>query len=101
MRNIITEAKALSDLEKTESAISTSPTSQMGRRSAYEKLMEQQRSISHGECNVTLFSVFTSYSIQKKTPKNVKELNSPPLLTIDDIGIIHLNEKTKKIKLMI
>lgn len=68
----------------------------MGRRSAYEKLMQQQRSISHGQCNVTLFSVFTSYSIQKKTSKNGKELNSPPLLTIDDVGIVNFNEKTKK-----
>lgn len=86
----------LSNLKKSDSAISNSPTSQMGRRSAYQNLMVQQRSV-FGQCNVTIYSVCTSYRIQKAPQNNLKKiLDSPPLLTMDNVGIIHLNEKTKK-----
>jgi DNA replication protein DnaC len=57
--------------------------------------MIQQRLV-FGECNVTIYSICTSYRIQKSLNQFNKKLDSPPLLIMDDIGIIQLNEKTKK-----
>jgi hypothetical protein len=57
--------------------------------------MVQQR-LLFGECNVTIYSLCTSYRIQKSSNKLKRKLDSPPLLTMDDFGIIQLSDKTKK-----
>ena len=71
-----------------DSPFESGPTSTLGKRNAYEGLVFQQRSSFLGECNVTFFNLLTSYSLSSLNGKNVNKLNTPPLLKVDEFGII-------------
>ena len=48
------------------SAVATGPTSNIGRRRAYEELSKLQW-IKYGCCHMTLFSLLSTYSITKQS----------------------------------
>jgi hypothetical protein len=68
----------------------------MGVRKAYEILVIQQRQRNDRSCKVTLYSLLTSYSISTASMNNRAKLHSPPLLDVNDKGIIQLTKETKK-----
>ena len=61
--------------------------SHLGKRSAYELLMKQQRN-SYGSCNITLYTLLVNFNIEKysQTCHGHSTLELPPLLTINDHG---------------
>ena len=86
----------LNNLETHSSAIQTGPNSAMGKRQAYESLVIQQRQLNDGNCDATLYGLLSSYSISTATRDNVAKLKSPPLVRVNDNGIIQLTNETKK-----
>ena len=68
----------------------------MGKRQAYESLVIQQRQLNDGNCDATLYGLLSSYSISTATRDNVAKLKSPPLVRVNDNGIIQLTNETKK-----
>ena len=83
-------------IKETDPAISNSYTSQLGRRSAYEQLVFQQRSSFEGQCSITFFSVLTSYRIEIQ--QKIKTLKFPSLLTVNELGFIDLRNETNFFK---
>jgi hypothetical protein len=61
-RTIITSAEQLNNLNDEETALESGPKSAMGKRKAYENLLVQQKQAYDGQCNFTMFNLFTSYS---------------------------------------
>ena len=68
----------------------------MGKRKAYKVLVIQQRQRNNKNCKVTLYSLLTSYSISTASIENRAKLHSPPLLDVNDKGIVQLTKETKK-----
>ena len=89
--------EVIDQLEDTASAIECGPNSAMGKRLAYEKLVIQQRDNYNGQCFVTMFSLYTSYSIGIAKSKVYP---TPLLLVIDDNGIIISTLKNQKFMIM-
>ena len=84
-KGLKTRSEVIDQLEDSASAIECGPNSAMGKRLAYEILVQQQRDKFNGQCNVTLFSLFTSYSVSDAKSKSFP---SPLLLVINDSGVI-------------
>ena len=93
-KNLITSTEQLSYLNDRETAIEKGPKSAMGKRRAYEDLVVQQRQSYRGQCYFTMFNLFTSYNICAATIKDKSKLLVPPLLEVDDDGIIIITEHT-------
>lgn len=91
-----TRQELLSQLDDYETAIESGPNSALGKRSAYESLVIQQRQTFDGICYVTFFALITSYSFSSAKLKNKKKILAPPLLTVDVNGVITLTSHTKK-----
>jgi hypothetical protein len=70
------------------------PESTFGKRDAYSAFVKQQ--IELGGCNVTLYSLFTSYRVRKENEKAKRKFLAPPILQIDGHGFI-LTPKTFQI----
>jgi hypothetical protein len=84
-RGLKTRAEIIGQLEDSASAIESGPNSAVGKRLAYQLLVIQQRETFDGECYVTLFSLYTSYSV---SVANKKVYPAPLLLKIDNRGTI-------------
>ena len=63
--------------------------SNVGKRKAYEELMQQQRG-EHGNCFITYYTLLGSFKLTAFQNKNSTHLNltNPPLLEIDEYGRI-------------
>lgn len=85
-------------------AITAGPTTGIGRRNAYHDVVKSQWQ-SYGTCNITLFSLLSSYSITKHK-ELAKAKPGPPqstaleiLLEVDNSGKVkelHFQRKTSK-----
>lgn len=77
----------LPDDDETTPATKTGPTSVRGRRLAYQDVAKSQWE-RFSTCNITFFSLLTTYSIVKSTNKIVKSTLTEPmtLLTLSDHG---------------
>jgi hypothetical protein len=71
-RNVITDLKELEYLRPGETALSEEPTSHFGRRLAYYRLCVQQWN-DYKECNVSLFTVVSTYAITKPKTKRLQQ----------------------------
>ena len=94
-----TRPECIRKLSDSDSAIESGPNSNLGRRLAYETLVYQQRKMSNGVCNVSYYSLLTSYSISLNKSQKKCDLKSPPLLVIDKYGIILKSSGTNKFKI--
>ena len=77
--------------DETIPATANGPTSGRGRRRAYEDVAELQRK-KFRNCNITLFSLLSTYSIVKHPPaqkRNISELNV--LLELHDYGTAQIS----------
>ena len=92
-RGLKTRAEIIGHLEDSESAVECGLNSSMGKRMAYQMLVIQQRENYDGQCFVTLYSLFTSYSV---TVASKKVYPAPELLIIDAYGIIISTSKNHK-----
>ena len=95
-QKLITSAEQLSFLNDRETATEKGPKSAMDKRKAYENLLVQQKESYGGQCNFTMFNLFTSYSANVATAKDKSKCRTPPLLKVDEDGIINLTKHTKK-----
>jgi hypothetical protein len=71
-------------------ATANGPSSGRGRRKAYEDVAELQWK-KFQSCNITLFSLLSTYSIVKHNPaqkRNINELNA--LLELHDYGTLQM-----------
>jgi len=88
-KNIITDMRQLEQMNPGDSAVSTSARSHAGRRLAYHLLCEKQYS-KYGMCNVSLFTIVSTYAITKpqrcKKDGTVKPVHDVPFLEINDFG---------------
>jgi PIF1-like helicase len=91
-----TRPELLNQLNEQETAVESGPNSALGKRAAYEILVIQQRERYAGQCNVTMFTVLTSYSVSSASSKEKTKLLLPPLLVVNESGIIDLTLETKK-----
>ena len=88
-KSLITDMKQLEQLNPKDSTVSTSAKSHVGRRLAYHLLCQKQYT-TYGVCNVSLYTVVSTYAISK--PKRIKKDGSPAAttepkhLTINEIG---------------
>ena len=80
-----TGAEIIGQLEDSESAVKSGPNSAMGKRMAYQLLVVHQRENYDGKCNITIYSLYTSYNV---SVASTKVYPAPALLHIDDCGII-------------
>ena len=92
-RGLKTRAEVIGQLESSASAIESGPNSALGKRLAYQSLVIQQRETYDGKCYVSLFSLYTSYTV---SIENKKVYPAPALLRIDDRGIIISTSKNHK-----
>ena len=88
VRSLKTRPECIRKLADTDSAIESGPNSNLGRRCAYEILVCQQRTTYNGVCNVSYYSLLTSYSISVENSNKNSNLKCPPLLVLDKYGII-------------
>jgi hypothetical protein len=88
-RSIIFKKKDLDQLEPAASAELKGYESSIGRRDAYYIFMTQQRNLptnTDRECHVSLFALFTSFSVRAKLSKET--VAQPDLILLDDKGFI-------------
>jgi 23S rRNA pseudoU1915 N3-methylase RlmH len=95
-QKLITSTEQLSSLNDRETATEKGPKSAMGKRKAYENLLVQQKELYGGQCNFTMFNLFTSYSANVATVKDKSKCRTPPLFKVDEDGIINLTKHTQK-----
>jgi hypothetical protein len=95
-KTIIISAEQLNDLNDIDIAIEKGPKSATGKRKAYENLLIQQKQTYGGQCNFTMFNLFTSYSTSAASSQDRTKLKLPPLLNVDNDGIIVLTKHTRK-----
>ena len=96
IRSLKTRPECIRKLADTDSAIESGPNSNLGRRRAYEILACQQRINYNGICNVTYYSLLTSYTISIDRTNNKSNVKGPPLLVLDKYGIIVNSSGTNK-----
>jgi hypothetical protein len=78
--------KQLEQLEGGSSAFGVSST--FGMRDAYGQFVANQRQV-FGECDVSMHSLFTSYSIRAaRKDEKIRATNVPELLIVDENGFI-------------
>ena len=70
VRSLKTRPECILKLADTDSVIESGPNSNLGRQRAYEILACQQRINYDGICNVTYYSLLTSYTISIDKTKN-------------------------------
>jgi hypothetical protein len=79
---VIFDQKQLEQLEGDSSAFGVSST--FGMRDAYGQFVANQRQV-FGECNVSMHSLFTSYSIRTaRKDEKIRATNVPELLKVDE-----------------
>jgi hypothetical protein len=75
-------------MDPQESAtLQAGPGSNLGKRDAYGAVVKQQWQ-THGICYVTFFALLTSYSFHHPSDNEKKTLKEPPLLYLDENGMI-------------
>jgi hypothetical protein len=86
-RQLLFNVNDLANLDPLASAERESgPQSTFGKRDAYSAFVKQQQSL--GGCNVTMFSLFTSYRVKHATHITGSKILHPPLLESDEHGFI-------------
>eukprot|EP01034_Spumella_vulgaris_P029120 gene29120-36112_t len=91
---IILDAEVLCDMDGSESAISNSPASQLGKRDAYHALVLASLS-KFKKCEFDFYSFASSYRTTKESAvprgagSRIKEFNDIPLTVDDDTGLIN------------
>jgi len=83
---LITNSKCLEVMESTDVAIEKGLNSQIGKRNAYQLLVNNQRLNNNGVCEITFFAMLTHYRLSKleKRKKDVTELKQNQLLRMDE-----------------
>jgi hypothetical protein len=99
VKSLKTRPECIRKLADTDSAIDCGTNSNLGKRYAYELLAIQQRSTYENVCNVSFFSLLTSYTISIDKLKNKTNLTCPPLLVLDKWGIITKSTGTAKFQI--
>ena len=92
-RGLKTRAEIIGQLEDSDSAVECGLNSAMGKRMAYQLLVIQQRENYDGKCNITIYSLYTSYNV---SVASTKVYPAPSLLHVDDGGIIISTLKNHK-----
>ena len=92
-QSLKSKSEIIEYLDDEESAIECGPNSALGKRRAYESLVVQQRESYSNQCFVTLYSLFSSYSISSS---KAAKLLCPPLLILNSDGIIILSAASRK-----
>lgn len=78
-------------------ATASGPGSGLGRRTAYEDVVKSQRN-TFNDCNITLFGLMTTYSIDKLNIKLKKALDEPiMLMTLNEYGESRLSDSISNI----
>jgi len=88
-KSIIFKKSELDSLDSETSAELKGLQSSLGRRHAYFTLVHQQRNLPGNDdrtCHVSLFALFTSYSLRER--KRSEKIPEPKLLLLDDNGFI-------------
>ena len=89
MRQVLFNVNDLASLDPMASAEKpTGLTSTFGKRNAYAAFVKQQNTLGGDGCAVTMFSLYTSYSIRLKIEGRSSKLEIPKLLRIDGHGFI-------------
>ena len=85
---LITNSKCLEEMEAAEVAIEKGLNSQIGKRNAYQLLVNNQRANNDGTCEITFFAMLTHYRLSKleKRKSDVNELTQNQLLRMDNIS---------------
>jgi hypothetical protein len=65
------------------------PESTFGKRDGYAAFVKQQNGL--GSCNVTMYSLFTSFRIRRQDEQANKKYLPPPILQMDEYGFIISN----------
>lgn len=75
-------------MESTDVAIEKGLNSQIGKRNAYQLLVNHQRLHNNGECEITFFAMLTHYRLSKMENRksNVNELTNNQILRLDDMS---------------
>ena len=85
---LVTNKQELDCMDPQESAtLQAGPGSNLGKRDAYAAVVKQQWQ-THGICHVTFFALLTSYSLHRPSDNEKKTLKEPPLLQLDENGMI-------------
>lgn len=88
-KTIVTDMKQLQQMNPGDSTVSTSARSHAGRRLAYHLLCQTQYK-KYGVCNVSLFTVLSTYALSKpkrrKKDGTAKAVQEPPLLETNEYG---------------
>ena len=92
-KGLKTRAEIIGQLEDSDSAVECGLNSAMGKRMAYQLLVIQQRENYDGKCNITIYSLYTSYNV---SVASTKVYPAPSLLHVDDGGIIISTLKNHK-----
>jgi hypothetical protein len=91
-KSIIYKKGELDQLDPQMTAELKGPNSSIGRREAYQCFVKQQHQLARGDgprrCFVSLFSLYSSYSVKMKGENDKSRIRPPPLLEIDDRGFI-------------
>ena len=65
--------------------------SHLGKRSAYQLLMQQQRSNHNGQCNITFYAMLVNFTLGTYKPNTIRTkavLDQIPLIDINEYGIV-------------
>ncbi len=88
-KNIITDLKQLQQMNPGDSTVSTSARSHAGRRLAYHLLCQAQYK-KYGVCNVSFYTVLSTYAVSKPQRRNkdgtMKAALQVPLLETNEYG---------------
>lgn len=88
-QKLTTNQQLLANMEPTKNVVERGLTSHEGKRKAYAALVKNQRRLQRRDrCDITLFSLLTSYGIRKAT---TKESNKIPELKV----LLRINETSK------
>jgi len=82
---IITNPDTLNSMEANETAIEKGLQSQIGKRNAYQLLVNDQRANNNGYCEITYFAMLTHYRLSKilNRKSQVKALSSNQLILLN------------------
>lgn len=83
-KSMISRKSDLETMLDTDSVMNGGFGSQLGRRRAYQQLVQQQRAEFSGECTITFFTMLTYFSLNP--PAATRVYTSPPLLELDKTG---------------
>jgi hypothetical protein len=98
-KKILFSHNELGDLEETATAVDSGPNSAIGKRNAYGALVAQQYKNFEGKCEVTFFSLLTSYTLSIASKVTGKVLEEPPYLKLDPNGVIIRSSENGKFQI--